>query len=85
MAQTQHDQIDNGPFAEPRNTFKTDPALSGRERQTLGCLLEGHTEKEVAGALQISPYTVHIYVKHLYRKFGVSSRGQLLSLFVRKP
>ena len=38
---------------------------------------------EVAGALRISKYTVHIYVKHLYQKYGVSSRGQLLSLFVR--
>jgi DNA-binding CsgD family transcriptional regulator len=53
--------------------------LSPRLRQTLSCLIEGDSEKEIAARLNISPITVHQYVTALYRRFGVRSRGQLLA------
>jgi hypothetical protein len=28
---------------------------------------------------------VHVYLKALYKSFGVSSRGELLVLFIRAP
>jgi DNA-binding CsgD family transcriptional regulator len=31
-----------------------------------------------------SPHTVHVYVKSLYRRYNVSSRGELLSKWVAK-
>lgn len=52
--------------------------LSPRLRQTLACLLEGDSEKQVAARLGLSPTTVHQYVTGLYRHFGVASRAQLL-------
>jgi len=52
--------------------------LSPRLRQTLACLLEGDSEKQVAARLGLSPTTVHQYVTALYRHFGVGSRAQLL-------
>jgi DNA-binding NarL/FixJ family response regulator len=52
-------------------------------RQTLEGLLAGEAEKQIASRLDLSPHTVHVYVKLLYKHFGVSSRGELLARFVR--
>ncbi len=53
--------------------------LSPRLRQTLACLLEGDSEKQVAARIGLSRATVHQYVTTLYRRFGVRSRGQLVA------
>ena len=53
--------------------------LPPRLRDVLRALARGQSEKLVADALQLSPHTVHQYVKALYRRFGVSSRGELLA------
>ena len=58
------------------------PGLSPRESQTLGRLLKGFSEKQIALALSISRHTVHIYVKQLYRRFRVNSRSELLALWI---
>jgi DNA-binding CsgD family transcriptional regulator len=57
--------------------------LSPRLRETLDCLLSGHSEKAIATQLELSPHTVHGYVKLIYRHFQVKSRAQLLSQWVR--
>jgi len=57
--------------------------LSPRHVQTLQRLLAGDSEKQIALRLGVSPHTVHVYVKGLHRHFDVSSRGELLALFVR--
>jgi DNA-binding NarL/FixJ family response regulator len=62
---------------------ETEP-LSPRLAQTLDALLAGDSEKQIAGKLGISPHTVHVYVKALYKGFGVSSRGELLSRFITR-
>lgn len=62
----------------------TDPQLPRRLRETLACLLEGDSEKQVAAKLGLSPHTVHIHVKRLYRHFEVSSRGELLAKCLRR-
>jgi DNA-binding NarL/FixJ family response regulator len=56
--------------------------LPRRVRETLLQLLQGDSEKEIATKLHISRNTVHVYVKALYRRFGVSSRGELLARFL---
>jgi len=58
--------------------------LSPREGQTLELLLAGEGEKQIAARLKISQHTVHGYVKSVYRRFDVSSRAELLALWVRK-
>jgi DNA-binding CsgD family transcriptional regulator len=58
--------------------------LPPRWRQTLDCLLDGDSEKQAASRLGISRETAHQYVKGLYGHFGVSSRGELLALFLRR-
>jgi DNA-binding NarL/FixJ family response regulator len=75
------------PTSEPnhRAVEVTLPKLSPRVRQTLAGLLAGDSEKQIARRLELSPHTVHVYVKALYRGFAVSSRGELLAKFVRQP
>lgn len=51
--------------------------LSPRLAQTLGCLLNGDNEKQIAVRLGISRHTVHDYIKALHGHFGVSTRGEL--------
>jgi DNA-binding NarL/FixJ family response regulator len=58
--------------------------LSPRLRQTLEALLVGDSEKQVAIKLKVSPHTVHVYVKRLYKHFGASSRGELHARFARR-
>jgi Response regulator containing a CheY-like receiver domain and an HTH DNA-binding domain len=65
-------------------TEPTIDELSPRLRQTLACLLEGDSEKQVAARLGLSPTTVHQYVTALYRRFGVQSRAQLLMHMLRR-
>jgi len=58
--------------------------LSPRLRQTLACLLDGDSEKQVAARLSLSHATTHQYVTALYRRFGVHSRAQLLAHVMRR-
>ena len=58
--------------------------LAPRVKQTLDLLLAGQSEKQIARALRLSPHTVHDYVKTLYRDFEVTTRAELLALWVRK-
>jgi DNA-binding CsgD family transcriptional regulator len=59
-------------------------SLSPRMEQTLQSLLRGDSEKQVAARLGLSQHTIHVYVKALYKKYGVSSRSELLAKWVAK-
>lgn len=63
-----------GPFA----------GLGPRLRQVLDALVEGDSEKQVASRLGLSRHTVHDYVKDLYRRLGVGSRGEMLAYYLRR-
>jgi DNA-binding NarL/FixJ family response regulator len=52
--------------------------LSHRQAQILDLLARGHTEKEVANLLQMSPRTVNHHIERLYRKWGVRNRAEAL-------
>src|SRR5204863_6187 len=56
--------------------------LAPRQRQTLERLLVGDSEKQIARRMGLSPNTVHVYVKDLYRHYDVCTRGELLARFV---
>lgn len=59
--------------------------LSPRQRQTLGLVLRGLSDKEIADDLGISRYTVNQYTKAIYRHYAVSSRSQLLARLLTPP
>lgn len=72
---------DKGRKRHPRRLLQ-DRQLSDRQLDVLHLLLRGMSEKEVARALGVSTHTVHTHVKKLYSEFDVSSRGELLALFI---
>lgn len=57
-------------------------SLPPRQRQILEALLSGASEKEIARELGRSRHTVHRHVTSLYRRHGVSSRAELMALFL---
>lgn len=58
--------------------------LTPRMRQTLDLLLSGASEKQAAEKLGVSPNTLHVYVRGLYKHFRVNTRAELLARFVSK-
>lgn len=52
-------------------------SLTARERQISELLLDGLDPRDVSAQLNISIHTVRGYVKAVFAKFGVSSRGEL--------
>jgi DNA-binding CsgD family transcriptional regulator len=72
------------PLAAIPVTLTLEPGLTPRMRQTLSHLLSGDSEKQIAGKLRISRHTVHVYVKQIYRRYNVNSRGELFARWVRQ-
>jgi DNA-binding CsgD family transcriptional regulator len=66
-------------FAPQLFRSQLDGDLSRRERETLSLLLTGVPEKQIALMLGLSQHTAHVYVKAVYRKLAVTSRGELMA------
>ncbi|OYW09781.1 MAG: DNA-binding response regulator [Acidobacteriia bacterium 12-62-4] len=64
----------------------TDPLdlLSSREREVLQLIAEGKTNKEIAGALNLSVYTVDAHRGRIMEKLNLHSAGELVRFAVRK-
>ncbi len=58
--------------------------LTDREREVLQMVAEGHTNKEVAGALNVSLTTVETHRTHILQKLGLHSVPDLVLYAVRK-
>lgn len=58
--------------------------LSERESQVASLLLQGKTYKTIASELYISENTVKYYVKNIYSKFSIKSRGELIAIMLKK-
>lgn len=66
-------------------TAQSDPVavLTGREREVLGLVARGLTNKEIARELAVSPATVKAHVERIIAKLGVSDRTQAAVLVAR--
>jgi HD-GYP domain-containing protein (c-di-GMP phosphodiesterase class II)/DNA-binding CsgD family transcriptional regulator len=58
-------------------------SLTERELEILRWLIVGHTKREIAAELVISPSTVHTHTVHIYAKCGVSTRAALAMFAMR--
>jgi DNA-binding NarL/FixJ family response regulator len=58
--------------------------LTSREREILQLLVEGRANKEVATALNISPYTVETHRSHILQKLNLHNSAELVLYAVRK-
>lgn len=54
-------------------------SLTARERDVLGAVARGGSTAEIAAELFLSTHTVRDYIKTLFEKVGVSSRGELVA------
>jgi DNA-binding NarL/FixJ family response regulator len=60
----------------PRAAAPAPAALSTRESEVLSLLAKGFSFGEIGRLLEISPHTVTTYVKKIYQKLAVHSRGE---------
>ncbi|TYB36217.1 MAG: hypothetical protein FXF49_00890 [Flexistipes sinusarabici] len=58
--------------------------LSEKEYQVLLYTLDKNTIKNISSELQISESTVKTYLSRIYEKFNVTSKKQLIDLFLKK-
>lgn len=74
--QALHAQLENA-----FNRFGSD-CLTDREAEVARLILRGHSSKSVAHELAITPDTVRVHRKNIHAKLGISSQGELFSLFL---
>ena len=58
-------------------------SLSAREVEVLQMIAYGSTNREVAGALHISPQTVKTYLERIFTKLGVSDRTRAVAMALK--
>jgi DNA-binding CsgD family transcriptional regulator len=69
------------PTAIPPEAFG-DGLLSARERQIITMILQGYSTESVANHLDISPGTVKIHRKNIYRKLQISTQAELFAAYL---
>ncbi len=52
-------------------------ALTGSERRVADLAVSGMTNREIAQSLFVTTRTVEIHLSSVYRKLGITSRGEL--------
>jgi DNA-binding NarL/FixJ family response regulator len=58
--------------------------LTGREMEILQLLAFGHTNRDIAGKLYISPDTVKTHLEHIYQKLGATDRTAAVAEAMRR-
>ena len=66
-------------LAEPAAVEELSETPTAREREVLGLLAQGFSNKMVARELHISEHTVKFHVSSLYAKLGVNNRAEAVS------
>nr|MDP9477141.1 response regulator transcription factor [Actinomycetota bacterium] len=66
-------------LVEPAVVEELSEPPTARERQVLGLLGQGFSNKMIARELQISEHTVKFHISSLYVKLGVSNRAEAVS------
>ena len=64
------------------NNFAKTYGLTSRESEILSLINKGLSNQEISDKVVISVSTVKKHIYNIYNKTGVSSRGQLISLFL---
>jgi len=62
--------------ATPVGPAPDETNLSGREAEVLNLIARGYSYQEISGHLAISLNTVRTYIKQIYQKLAVRSRGE---------
>lgn len=70
-------------FKHPAPAQLQSEELSPREQEVLELLARGYLYKEIADRLNISVPTVNTYIRRMYEKLHVRSRGQAVAKYVQ--
>ena len=62
-----------------------DLKLTSRETAIIDLVLQGHSSESIGLKLNISTGTVKVHRRNVYRKLGISSQTQLLSILPQDP
>jgi two-component system nitrate/nitrite response regulator NarL len=60
------------------------PVLTAREQEIMRLTADGHSAREVAGQLYVSPGTVKTHLQNVYEKLGVSERAAAVAEAMRR-
>jgi DNA-binding NarL/FixJ family response regulator len=71
-------------FAQTARPQTETEGLSSREREILDLLVEGRANKEIADRLNVSVHTVRMFIRRIYKKMHVHSRGEAVARFLKK-
>jgi DNA-binding NarL/FixJ family response regulator len=75
MAVTNYTQL----FSEQDWTrLKEELGLPPRQAEVLRCVLDGMSDKQIAGATGIAVSTVRTHLRYLFEKFGSNDRVELI-------
>ena len=69
---------------QQRNLSDSWDLLTEREKEVVQFIAEGKSNKEVAGALQLSPYTVETHRANLMQKLNLHNTAEIVLYAVRK-
>jgi PAS domain S-box-containing protein len=72
-----------GEFFAHRRGELLPPALTTRELEVLELAAQGHSSRQIAERLRISPATVKTHFEHIYSKFGVNGRAAAVAHALR--
>jgi ATP/maltotriose-dependent transcriptional regulator MalT len=72
LAAAGDDHLSGRPTSETRSVLK----LSKREKEVLGLIGQGLSNREIAEKLFISIVTVKVHAHHVFEKLGVRSRTE---------
>ncbi|MGR3760277.1 helix-turn-helix transcriptional regulator [Roseobacteraceae bacterium NS-SX3] len=59
------------------------PGLTRREAEVVEHILLGHSSQSIALLLEVSPATIKVHRKNIYKKLGISSQSALFSIFLQ--
>ena len=71
-------------FLQQRNLQDSYDLLTDREKEVLQLLAEGKSNKEVAGVLDVSVYTIDTHRTHLMQKLNLHNTAEIVLYAVRK-
>jgi DNA-binding CsgD family transcriptional regulator len=79
-----HDKPSYNKLSEILNVLSSRWRLSPREREILGLLVGGLTNKDIAAQLGVSKYTISSYIGRIRDKMGVRTRRQLTHIILEE-
>jgi DNA-binding NarL/FixJ family response regulator len=71
-------------FSEKKNITENGYELSPREKDVLGCLVNGDSYKMIAGRCFISMGTVQSHITNIYKKLQVNSKSEAVAKAIRE-